>query len=49
MALWTDPDGAPAHNVVYYPRVLEVPTPRWSTYDAVNMELPTSNLVPATL
>ena len=35
MALWTDPDGAPAHNVVYHARVLEVPTPRWSTYDAV--------------
>jgi len=28
MALWTDPDGAPAHNVVYYARVLEVPKPR---------------------
>ena len=49
MALWTDPDGAPAHNVVYHARVLEVPKPRWSTYDAVKMGLPTSNLVPATL
>jgi len=49
MALWTDPDGTPAHNVVYYARVLEVSKPRWSTYDVVKMGLPTSSLVPATI
>jgi len=34
-ATWTDPDFKPEHHAVYYVRVLEIPTPRWSTYDAV--------------
>jgi hypothetical protein len=33
-ATWTDPDFKPEHHAVYYVRVLEIPTPRWSTYDA---------------
>ncbi|MGL1889664.1 MAG: DUF3604 domain-containing protein [Reichenbachiella sp.] len=33
-AVWTDPDFDEALHVVYYVRVLEIPTPRWSTYDA---------------
>ncbi|MHC4933820.1 MAG: DUF3604 domain-containing protein, partial [Planctomycetota bacterium] len=32
--MWTDPDFDPAIKAVYYVRVLEIPTPRWSTYDA---------------
>jgi len=33
-AVWTDPDFKPEHHSVYYVRVLEIPTPRWTSYDA---------------
>lgn len=36
-AVWTDPDFDPTKHAVYYVRVLEIPTPRWSTYDAVEL------------
>ncbi|MDH5737806.1 MAG: DUF3604 domain-containing protein [Gammaproteobacteria bacterium] len=34
-ALWTDPNFDPDQNAVYYVRVLENPTCRWSTWDAL--------------
>jgi hypothetical protein len=33
-ATWTDPDFDESEHAVYYVRVIEIPTPRWSTYDA---------------
>ncbi len=37
--LWTDPDFDPDLPAFYYLRVLEINTPRWSTYDAKALEI----------
>ena len=46
---WSDPGFDPAQSALYYVRVLQIPTPRWSTYDAVRAGLPLLEGVPATV
>ncbi len=48
-AHWTDPDFDPNESAFYYVRVLEIPTPRWTTYDAAFYGIDLPDTVPATI
>jgi hypothetical protein len=47
--VWTDPDFKPEENAFYYVRVLQIPTPRWTLYDAVRYNVKMTEDVPMTL
>ena len=46
IAVWTDPDFDPAERAFYYCRVLEIPTPRWTAYEAKRFGIKMSEEVP---
>ncbi len=46
ITVWTDPDFDPDQSAVYYVRVLEIPTPRWTAYEAkrFGVEMPSDDV-----
>ncbi len=47
--IWTDPEFNASQSAFYYLRVLEIPTPRWTTYDAKTLGVEPPTDVPATI
>ena len=49
IAVWKDPDFDPALRAVYYARVIEIPTPRWTAYDQKRFGIKMPDIVPMTV
>jgi hypothetical protein len=48
VAVWKDPDFDPKQRAFYYTRVVEIPTPRWTAYDAKKFGVQMPKEVPMT-
>jgi hypothetical protein len=46
---WEDPDFDRAERAFYYARVLEIPTPRWTTYDSAYFNVELKDDVPSSI
>jgi hypothetical protein len=45
---WEDPDFDPDQRAFYYARVIEIPTPRWTTYERVRYDVEIPDEAPLT-